>query len=530
MNQAASMQSPERESPEYMRYLDKIQATFILRQCAVKLFTTDVENLFDIYLNALPPEIRQHNNCNACRKFFNTYGGLVRIEADGSLMPIMWDSDDAPQEFKEAVLAVYRAVRRAKVTGVFISSEREYGQHKTGLWCHIAVTPPLARVYKPTKLNAHQVMAEKLEDYKNVIRALKDFPKPIIEQALTLLKSDALYRSEKVLGQAQWLYDLLTHLEGSHHYGNTVWKFVAEAPAGFCHPRSSMIGTLLEDIASGMDFAQVSRRFKEKMDPLAYQRPTAAPKAGNIAQAEKLMAKLGAEGSLRRRFGTLADVKAFWLSTPKNKPSQTGGIFSHLKPKEESVLPDTMPMQPLTMTWEKFARTILPGAKRISLLVPSGNANFINLTTAVIPDAPPILQWDVEGNRNPVGYYVYRSGSQAANWGLQPGSWVNVPAISKMPHEWTMELTQHAKGVILFIDGAKDSRNSSLALFPEILKSEYREIRSTLEAFSSAGKLEGEEAQSAAGIGIHNGSAPNLTLKVESDIGSAMLYKIDRLD
>lgn len=53
-----------------------------------------------------------------------------------------------------------------------------------------------------------------------------------------------------------------------------------------------MIGTLLDDIASGMSFDSVSRRFAEKMHPLQYQRPQAAPSAGNIAQAEKIVEKL----------------------------------------------------------------------------------------------------------------------------------------------------------------------------------------------------------------------------------------------
>ena len=54
------------------------------------LFTTNVENLFDIYLNNLPEEGRQHYNCHACRDFINRYGGLVTIDSEtGKTSPAM---------------------------------------------------------------------------------------------------------------------------------------------------------------------------------------------------------------------------------------------------------------------------------------------------------------------------------------------------------------------------------------------------------------------------------------------------------
>ena len=135
----------------------------------------------------------------------------------------------------------------------------------------------------------HKQARERLE----VLTKLEPFDHSIrysLAQALKLLKSEALYRSEKVLGQAQWLYDLHRALPSRRNRDHVLWRAVAAAPAGFCHPRSSMIGTLLEDLAAGMPFDDVSRRFAEKMHPLLYQRPQAAPSAGNIAQAEKIVA------------------------------------------------------------------------------------------------------------------------------------------------------------------------------------------------------------------------------------------------
>jgi hypothetical protein len=44
------------------------------------LYTTDCENLYDIFLQNLPEDARQHYTCNACRNFVNRYGGLVTID------------------------------------------------------------------------------------------------------------------------------------------------------------------------------------------------------------------------------------------------------------------------------------------------------------------------------------------------------------------------------------------------------------------------------------------------------------------
>ena len=80
-----------------------------------------------------------------------------------------------------------------------------------------------------------------------------------------------------------------------------------------------MIGTLLEDLATGMDFATVSARFAAKMHPLKYLRPQAAPRAGNIADAEKIVAKLGIARSLERRFARIDEIETLWTDAPRRR-------------------------------------------------------------------------------------------------------------------------------------------------------------------------------------------------------------------
>ncbi|MEI2691516.1 MAG: hypothetical protein V9H69_18170 [Anaerolineae bacterium] len=279
----------------YNDFLARLNARF-LANCAggaQPLFTTDVSGLWDAYLGSFTdPDIRQYHNCHACRQFIERFGGLVTIGDDGILAPAIWHVDDAPEDYKPAVAAMAIKVCRAKVTGVFLASSPVWGTPETGVWRHFVVQPAANMVFKRATQTAGQAMAEKREDFRTVMAALGEITQIHLEMALALLKTDALYRSEKVLGQAEWLHALHGARDAVHgpRKANVVWRAVATAPAGFCHPRSSMIGTLLEDIAAGMRFEEVASRFAAKMHPLRYQRPQAAPTAGAIAAAEKTVA------------------------------------------------------------------------------------------------------------------------------------------------------------------------------------------------------------------------------------------------
>jgi hypothetical protein len=386
------------------------------------VFTTDAEGLFEIYLASFPEATRQHFNCNACKRFLETYGGLVTIGEDGSTEPVFWPPQDELGTYTVAFARLRAAVKKAKVTGMFLSKDLTWGTPVTGPWCHFSVTFPHLRFLRrrSTVLTPGQEMAERREDYGIVQRALADFPLPLLEQAVALLSSEAAYRGDRVLGPAKWLRDLQkakTENPGRPSTrNNVVWRAVALAPAGFCHPRSSVIGTVLEDLKAGLDAPAVLARFAEKMRPSNYQRATVAPTAGAIEQAEKLFADMGLAPALPRRYAQLADVPEagrIWLQAGSKTERELakGALFGHLAPKSSST-PGELRIPAVTMTWAKFQRDVLPTATKVEAKVPQSSARFMALVTAVDPEAPPILQWDREEARNPVSWY-YAGGVDA---------------------------------------------------------------------------------------------------------------------
>ena len=505
-------------------YNESIQARFSKVTSGSVLFTTDAEGLWETYLDAFEnPHDRQDHNCRCCRHFINKFGGLAVVAENGTLESVLWDVDTAPPMYKPVAEKMARAVRKAKITGVFLTSERVWGTPVTGVWTHFSVAPAPDLLFKGSLKTPYQAMAEKKEDYRTVMAALAKFKLPDLEVAVRLLGSDTLYRSEKVLGQAEWLRGLQLMKTNRR---NQIWKAVAKAPAGFCHPSASMIGTLLEDIASGKEYNQIAQSFANKMHPLSYQRPKTAPTDATIEQAEKIVEQLGISRSLERRLVRLDvdEIPTVWRPTPE-RSIERGGVFGHLK---ERVKLPSMVLPAQEITWRKFSETVLPTAERIEIAAPS-IGNYICLTTAVHADAPPILQWDLEEARNPVSWYVWHNGSRAQQFGLSPSALYPVPAICLHPSMWGKAFPQHGEAVILLIEGAQETKKPTVALFPELLKAELHGVRKVIEAYSKSATMQGFGQPHAVGIVHRKGVKWDTKVRVWTS-GQAADYILDRWD
>lgn len=529
----------QRENDGYGELLAGIRQEFdkSTKDGSTPLFTTNAGNLYDLLLDGIPEEARQHYNCNACRHFVNRYGGLVKIdEKTGKQTPVMWP-EKAPDFFSEAVKKIRRKVSASTVTGVFITSERQLGTPVTGSWEHMAVKVPEPMVHRKRLKNAFQEAAEKAEDYGLLASAIGKYRTETVETAVNLLRSEALYRSENVLGMAEWFLEVLQLVKEKRDARNRatrniIWYKAATAPVGFCHISSNVIGTLLDDIAAGYDFNTVSRKFAEKMNPLQYQRPQAAPSAGNVAQAERIVEKLGIANSLKRRYARLDEIQTIWRPMPAKKAGGvSAGVFARVATKEQQrETPNAMSGPTVTITWEKFRRTVLGSARKIEFYVPWKEDCYTAILTAEDQEAPPIILWDTEENRNPFSWYVYSGGSAPSRWNLTPG-YAEVTGVTLQPNLWQPGYEYRGASVIFILKGAKDRdrRSTGLALFPEVLKSELHEVRSTIESYSKSEKLGGADEASACGVRLQKGLNWNAQFRVTTDIGTT-IYKLDRWD
>lgn len=489
------------------------------------LFTTDrADVLFDTYLSGIPAEWRQHYVCHCCRRFITAYGGLVMLDARGMSIPALWNPADVPSFFAPTTQLLFAHVVRSRVNGVFVSDAKIWGTPRTGDWTHLAGAP--AQRYTGVALTPFQKAAEHAEEYKMLSRAVSEIPLPLAEEALRVVASDTLDRSEKATGIAQWFVDVHRALKDAKGptRNNLLWRFVAMAPPGFCHVSNTMIGTVYVDLVAGKGFEDIKRAWNSKMHPLQYQRPTAPPSDGAIKQAEKLFETLGLGPSLDRRYARLDEVTAFWRPAPDEPTKPSGeGLFGHLKQRPTN---PTVTLPPRTMTWAKFERDILSTARRLECLAP-GHGGYFGLTTAVHSDAPAILQWDgLEGfPRNPVAWYFYHGGSQAQAWGLTSGHYVPVNAVMLKPPHWQKPdiFTHQGRDVLFVLEGANDKRGPGNAIFPETLRAELHGVRSVIEAYSQRAKIANPELGTANGLALNGAS-------VQLRVNGADVFVIDRME
>ncbi len=504
------------------------------------LFTTDISDLWKLFVESIPEAQRKEYACDACRTFVSRYGALATIDENGNLASAIWGESSGI--FAQATGRLADAVGRARPNGVFFSNLSAWGTPITGPWEHLAVSLPESMIFRHALRTPRQEMAEKREDHAALCRALEDFSIEVVRNARQLLAAgDSLYRAEKVLGVAEWflaLHERRDATRNSRSKENLVWRAVATAPPGFTHIRSAMIGTLLEDLARGLDFAEIKERFDAKMHPLQYMRPTAGPSAGQIVEAEKAIAALAAAGSLDRRFARLEDVEAIWQpeasTAPPSNLASEAGVFGSLKAAvRRRKEPPTVEAPAITITWEKFARTVLPEAIEMEVYVPAANRSYIALTTADNASAPPILQWDREERRNPVSWYVYLNGSPPRDFNLAPDSYHRVTTVTLLPPMWGLDVPrpQWGQGVIFLLKGARDLKTSGgIGFFPEQLRAEFHPFRKTFEAFAKSTPVADQNEATACGLDLRKGGSwHNALIRVTSKSGRSS-YQLDRWD
>jgi hypothetical protein len=231
-------------------------------------------------------------------------------------------------------------------------------------------------------------------------------------------------------------------------------------------------------------------------------RAQTAPAAGNLRRAETIIQQMEAAGSLQRRYCVRADVTEMLWSAQKylkleDLATKSLPVFGHIQPKQKATpQPQTYDVPAQTMTWEKFVRTLLSDTTSIELHVPQ-KAQLAALITAVDSEAPSLLQWN-----NPVSVYAAQSPTQA--WNLQPGNWAAVDFITPMPYHWGgNEATNQKPGVLLALHGCRDAqRTAGGGFLPEFLRSEYREIRASLDAYARSAIVAGRDNAEACGIAL----------------------------
>jgi hypothetical protein len=556
---------------DYAAFLAAIKARFAeVTGQAAHLFVAGNRKgmkLFDHFLAALPAADQQVHNCQTCRHFFSHFGNLVALTKKGETRSALWSNYEGPDFYAEAVEILRAAVERESATGVFVENEAVLGTPQTTseggfyggygtsrypagtVFNHLAVPLPSKLRYKGLIDSKKQRAAELREHFRILGDALDHYSFQTANDVLTLLKSKSLYQGQKYVGMAEWFRNMLDQelTTPKKMIRNLRWYAVAGAPTGFALAGGSPFGKTMDELMKGTSLDDIKAKFKSMLDPTKHNRPQKAASNSNLAEAERIVKKLGSAPAFARRYARIEELQprgVVWAE-PTAAPTmhvQSGasasGVFGHLR----KGAPARPPLRTeafgslVTITLEKFVSKVVPSAESIQIrLAPKSVLGA--LVTAVDPDAPPIILWDDEDDRNPFSFYTYPEPVYTlGQWGLDHTKWHAVNAITTLPSQWRGQpLNGQTHGALFIIEGARDqaSKTAGLGLFPAFMKSEFHRVRRSIEEFSSKGVLEGVDEASAAGFLMLSdvGGVSKNVIRVISDRGRLVIdYQIDRLE
>ena len=344
------------------------------------LFLVNSEEMFETYLENLPPEKRQEHNCNCCKSFFKHYGGIVTVDDDGKRSSI-WDFE-IDGIYSDAVIRLREIAHQYPIYSVLLSKEKWLGTPKSYVlkegigitWTHFNVSNP--RVIRSG------LSLDKLKgNFKSTVdvfhRGLREISLDALDIVLDLIQQKSLYRGAEFENSVKQFRILSQNWDGNLDY---VWKHSSEPSARI---RNTSIGTLLLDLSEGKSLDRSVEAFEKIVAPSNYKRPTASISVGMVKEAEKTIQELGIEESLSRKFATYDDMDINnFLYIHKQKKTLGSMLMSEVTPKLSKV--DNISIS-------DFTKNVLPNTEKIELLFEHPN----NLVSLIAPThGPNIFKWD----------------------------------------------------------------------------------------------------------------------------------------
>lgn len=358
------------------------------------------EELWETYLSGYPEEdgIRQSFTCNACKSFIHNHGGLVTLNDDLSTTSI-WEGLTLPDPYGHVAAIMDALVTNAAISAVFVPQERTLGNS-------MVKGQNYELLESGDSLLRHHFYYEIPSSYQFKFdsghKSVENFQ--MLGRALTGLTLDATETLLELAGQINTgsLGDIKPALLSWREvqvayakvpYDNFLWGMVTNFAA--CRIKNSALGTILEDLSSGMDVNIAIERFEKKVNGANYKRPNPIFTPRMVEEARKTIQELGFEGSLARRHAITQDIpvtQVLFVNASIRPQLAGGNIFDQLKIKA------TKPIQNLDKVEEipvaSFLSDVLPNVESLELfLEPQHKQNLVSLTAPVDPDAPSLFKW-----------------------------------------------------------------------------------------------------------------------------------------
>jgi hypothetical protein len=362
-----------------------------------ELFSVELPDIFDIYINAFPagtnPLFRERteHDCNCCKHFIRNIGKVAAIN-DGEIATV-WDVAGLEFPYDVVARALGDAVRSAAIQSVFRTKESSYSHeknldnHDTSItWYHFHARVPSKFVNNQPGTVKGQ-LASMFQVFK---RGLNEIRQDDLEAVLDLIKDNALYRGrefEKSIKDFKALQKQYATLGSTDAF---IWENVHKSCASF---RNTVIGTLLTDLADGDDIETAVKKFEAKVAPVNYKRPTALITAKMIEKAVETLRSLGLENVINRRLARIEDLSVNDVLFVDNSVASKmkDGLVDLLLESAAAKKTAKTPKNPKPIKIDDFLKA---GHKSIDLILdPAQVGNFVALTAPNNEDTARLFKW-----------------------------------------------------------------------------------------------------------------------------------------
>jgi len=344
-------------------------------------------------------KVRTEHDCNCCKQFIRAVGNVVAAK-DNKLVSI-WDVviKNEP-EYQVVADAMAKLVKSAKISDHFLHSEASAGSARTFhqlisggqfSWDHFNVTIPRQFVVFgkdiPSRLN------DLRGNHDVLLRSIKEFDDGTVELVSELMAQGSLYRGNEYKPLLEEFKKIKTKTRrlNEEELDNFVWA--SGVTGGLARIRNTAMGTLLVDLAGGMELEPAVKRWENVMAPANYKRPTALVTKKMVEDARKKVEELGLTSALERRYAKLDDIKITDLlfANRSTKSALSADPFDLVTVKAPVKNFDGVE----EIHIDKFISDILPKAQKVEVMLENRHkGNFVSLVVPVDPTANQLFKWD----------------------------------------------------------------------------------------------------------------------------------------
>lgn len=365
------------------------------------LFRVDIEPdlLWETYLGSFPEgsnpiyKTRREYDCSTCRHFVKNLGGVVSIV--GGRVVTIWDGET---EGAHCVVADAMAalVRQRPIKNVYLHNEPTVGvaecrqlleDKSVKTWTHFFVNLPGEVVLRKDQIGPR--LAESQATHDVVARGLAEIDTATVDTVVDLIQQGSLYRGDEHLRSLLAFRKLQEQYQGAAEKDLFVWENL-KAPAG--RIRNTVIGSLLVDLASGVDLEGAVKSFEVKVAPTNYKRPTALVTKAMVLNAQKVVDELGLASALERRYAKIDDITINNVLFADRSAKKAMNAFDELAASVPVSAKSLAKVEEVVI--EDFIANILPRAESLEVMLENRHAsNLVSLIAPVDPTAKQLFKW-----------------------------------------------------------------------------------------------------------------------------------------